>query len=122
MGGRGAKSGVKRDKLLGSGGYSAAFDVTMSDGTKSSYYFKTVNNENFYQREVYDLPQKTPLNMSPKEFVNRATANGAIFRSLNNDEVKRREEAYKKSKEETMKALSGNKKSVNRHRTFWSEM
>ena len=89
MGGRGGSSGLSNNnKVVG-------YEVLMNDST-TRYYFTKYNGQNFYQRGVDGTPEPTPNNMSPSEFKQRVTSNGANVKNITASE-KSKEEIRRKA-------------------------
>ena len=99
MGGRGSSSGG-----LGGGGIKG-LHVNMN-GKEMTYFFNSKDGINFYSRGLGENPQKTPNNMSAKEFKERIESNGAITRVIGEKEYRKIETDYKKKREETSKELN----------------
>ena len=88
FGGRGGASGVG-----GHGVRTVGLDVTIN-GKTTHYIFSNRNGQNYYQRSFGSIPEKTPSNISAKEFEKRASSNGATVKKVNAAEVEKRRKAY----------------------------
>ena len=82
-------------------------DVTIN-GETTRYYFTRENGINYYKRGIGGMEQPTPLNMSQREFRERAESNGATTRNLSASEWRKDLENYKKDRKETNDFLNQN--------------
>ena len=82
-------------------------DVTLN-GETTRYYFTRENGVNYYKRGIGGMEQPTPLNMSQREFRERAESNGATTKNLSVSEWRKDLENYKKDRKETNDFLNQN--------------
>lgn len=82
-------------------------DVTIN-GETTRYYFTRKNGVNYYKRGIGGMEQPTPLNMSQREFRERAESNGATTKNLSVSEWRKDLENYKKDRKETNDFLNQN--------------
>lgn len=82
-------------------------DVTIN-GETTRYYFTRENGINYYKRGIGGMEQPTPLNMSQREFRERAESNGATTRNISASEWRKDLENYKKDRKETNDFLNRN--------------
>ena len=101
MGGRGSSSGLPMPPR------ERGMDVTIN-GETTRYYFTRKNGVNYYKRGIGGMEQPTPLNMSQREFRERAESNGATTKNLSVSEWRKDLENYKKDRKETNDFLNQN--------------
>lgn len=96
FGGRGASSGIEHS-ITGA-------DVTF-DGKTTRFYFEKHGGTWYRQEGFGGTPEQMPNNMSPKEYIDRATKNGAKIQTISQKQKTVQEKEYKEDRKKTEKLL-----------------
>lgn len=98
FGGRGSSSGLKKNQIAGA-------DVTY-DGSTMRIFFENHNGKWYRQHDFGGIPEETPNNMSPKEYIERATKNGAKVQIISEKQKVEYKKAYDEDRKKTNEFLN----------------